>query len=207
MLRSPTGIRSLLAPDKACYLRHLKTRTVAAANPHRPFSQDPGFFEGLVLDVLQATGYGGSRDDAADRLGQSGGGAVDGVIREDRLGLDQIHVQAKEWAEPVGRPEIQKFFGARRGQRATKVVLITTSSFTRGAREYANDVTPRVILVDGRELASHDRLPRRRHPDADVHARAYRHRLLHQRRRRRHHRVAIETVGEIAREALKRYGK
>jgi len=115
--------------------------------------QDPGFFEGLVLDVLQAIGYGGSRDDAANRLGQSGDGGVDGVIREDRLGLDQIYVQAKKWAEPVGRPDIQKFFGALHGQRATKGVFITTSTFTRGAREYANDVTPRVILVDGHVLA------------------------------------------------------
>ena len=115
--------------------------------------QDPGFFEGLVLDVLQAIGYGGSRDDAADRLGQSGDGGVDGVIREDRLGLDQIYVQAKKWADPVGRLDIERFFGALHGQRATKGVFITTSTFTRGARDYANDVTPRVILVDGIELA------------------------------------------------------
>ncbi len=115
--------------------------------------QNPTFFEGLVLDVLQAIGYGGSREDAADRLGQSGDEGVDGVIREDRLGLDQIYVQAKKWADPVGRPEIQKFFGALHGQRATKGIFITTSSFTRGARDYANGVTPRVILVDGRELA------------------------------------------------------
>jgi restriction system protein len=115
--------------------------------------QDADFFEVLVLDVLQAMGYGGSRADAAARLGQSGDGGVDGVIREDRLGLDQIYVQAKKWANPVGRPEIQKFYGALHGQRATKGVFITTSTFTREAREYANDVTPRVILVDGRELA------------------------------------------------------
>ena len=115
--------------------------------------QTAEFFEVLVLDVLQAMGYGGSRDDAAARLGQSGDAGVDGVIREDRLGLDQIYVQAKWWANPVGRPEIQKFFGALHGQRATKGVFITTSTFTREARDYANDVTPRVILVDGRELA------------------------------------------------------
>jgi len=115
--------------------------------------QDSDFFEHLVLDVLQAIGYGGSREDAADRLGQSGDEGVDGVIREDRLGLDQIYVQAKKWSDSVGRPEIQKFFGALHGQRATKGVFITTSSFTRGARDYANDVTPRVILVDGHELA------------------------------------------------------
>ncbi len=115
--------------------------------------QDSDFFEHLVLDVLQAIGYGGSREDAADRLGQSGDEGVDGVIREDRLGLDQIYVQAKKWSAPVGRPEIQKFFGALHGQRATKGVFITTSTFTRGARDYASGVTPRVILVDGHELA------------------------------------------------------
>ena len=115
--------------------------------------QDPEFFERLVLDVLQAIGYGGSREDAAQRLGQSGDGGVDGVIREDRLGLDQIYVQAKRWANPVGRPEIQRFFGALHGRRASKGVFITTSTFTREAREYASDVTPRVILVDGHELA------------------------------------------------------
>jgi restriction system protein len=84
--------------------------------------------------------------------GVRGDGA--GVIREDRLGLDQIYVKAKKWADPVGRPEIQNFFrGAVHGQRATKGIFITTSSFTSGARDFANDVTPRVILVDGRELA------------------------------------------------------
>jgi restriction system protein len=115
--------------------------------------RDPDFFERLVLDVLQAIGYGGSREDAAQRLGQSGDGGVDGVIREDRLGLDQIYVQAKKWSNPVGRPEIQRFFGALHGRRASKGVFITTSIFTREAREYAHDVTPRLILVDGHELA------------------------------------------------------
>ena len=107
-----------------------------------------------MLDVLQAMGYGGCREDAAERLGQSGDEGVDGIIREDRLGLDQIYVQAKKWADPVGRPEIQKFFGALHGQRATKGVFITTSSFSRGAREFANDVTPRVILSGCRQVPS-----------------------------------------------------
>ncbi len=97
--------------------------------------------------------YGGSRDDAAERLGQSGDGGVDGVIREDRLGLDLIYVQAKRWTNVVGRPEIQKFFGALHGRRATKGVFLTTSTFSREALEYADGVTPRVILIDGKELA------------------------------------------------------
>jgi restriction system protein len=115
--------------------------------------QSPEFFEQLVLDVLYAMGYGGRRDDAAQRLGQSGDEGVDGVIREDRLGLDQIYVQAKRWQNHVGRPEIQKFFGALHGKRAIKGVFITTSTFSKDAVAYAESVTPRVILIDGKELA------------------------------------------------------
>lgn len=127
-------------------------RTLAEDLLDRIAEQSPAFFEQLVLDVLHAMGYGGTRD-AAERLGQSGDGGVDGVIREDPLGLDLIYVQAKRWANVVGRPEIQKFFGALHGRRATKGVFITTSSFSREATEYADGVTPRVILVDGTELA------------------------------------------------------
>ena len=126
---------------------------LAAELLDRVFDQSPEFFEQLVLDVLHAMGYGGSRDDAAERLGQSGDGGVDGVIREDALGLDLIYVQAKRWKNVVGRPEIQKFFGALHGQHATKGVFITTSTFSKEAVEYADGVTPRVILVDGKELA------------------------------------------------------
>jgi restriction system protein len=119
----------------------------------RVLEQTPEFFEQLVLDVLQAMGYGGSREDAAQRLGRSGDEGVDGVIREDRLGLDLIYVQAKRWTNVVGRPEIQRFFGALHGRRATKGVFITTSGFSREALEYAEGVSPRVILVHGQELA------------------------------------------------------
>jgi restriction system protein len=115
--------------------------------------QTPAFFEQLVLDVLRAMGYGGKDEAAVSRLGQSGDEGVDGVIREDELGLDLIYVQAKRWQNPVGRPEIQKFFGALHGKRASKGVFITTSTFTHEAVSYAESVTPRVILVDGRELA------------------------------------------------------
>ena len=110
------------------------------------------FFEDLVLEVLRKMGYGGPRG-AAEHLGASGDQGVDGVIREDTLGLDLIYVQAKCWANNVGRPDIQRFVGALHGQRASKGIFITTSSFSREAREYAEGVTPRVILVDGRELA------------------------------------------------------
>jgi restriction system protein len=126
---------------------------LAAELLDRVLEQSAHFFEKLVLDVLHAMGYGGDRDDATTQLGRSGDEGVDGVVREDRLGLDLIYVQAKRWTVVVGRPEIQKFFGALHGQRATKGVFITTSTFSKEAVAYADDVTPRVILVDGRELA------------------------------------------------------
>ena len=119
----------------------------------RIHEQTPAFFEQLVLDVLRGMGYGGAHDGAVEKLGQSGDEGVDGVIREDELGLDLIYVQAKRWKNPVGRPEIQKFFGALHGKRATKGVFITTSTFSREATQFADAVNPRVVLVDGKELA------------------------------------------------------
>jgi restriction system protein len=110
------------------------------------------FFEDLVLHVLRAMGYGGLHG-ASDRLGRSGDEGVDGVIREDALGLDLIYVQAKKWANNVQRPDIQRFYGALHGQRATKGVFITTSDFSPQAKEYAEGVSPRVILINGRQLA------------------------------------------------------
>ncbi len=116
--------------------------------------QSPVFFEQLVLDLLQAMGYGGSRADAAERLGQSGDEGLDGVIWEDRLGLDLVYVQAKRWQGVVGRPVIQGFVGALQGKRAPKGVMITSSTFSKEAWQYADTVSPRVILVDGERLAS-----------------------------------------------------
>lgn len=115
--------------------------------------QSASFFEQLVLDVLRAMGYGGLREQDSERLGRTGDAGVDGVIREDRLGLDTIYIQAKKWSDTVGRPEIQKFVGALQGQQATKGVFLSTSPFSSDAVEYAARVTPRVILVDGDQLA------------------------------------------------------
>lgn len=98
----------------------------------------PSFFERLVVDLLVKMGYGGNRQDAGRALGKSGDGGIDGIINEDRLGLDVIYIQAKRWEGTVGRPEIQKFAGALQGQRARKGVFITTSSFTKEAKEYAS---------------------------------------------------------------------
>ena len=113
----------------------------------------PVFFEQLVIDLLVKMGYGGNRTDAARAVGRAGDGGIDGVIDEDRLGLDVIYVQAKRWDGAVGRPEIQKFAGALQGQRARKGIFITTSNFTREAEDYAQRIENRIILVDGRRLA------------------------------------------------------
>lgn len=113
----------------------------------------PGFFERLVVDLLVAMGYGGSRQDAGRAVGKSGDEGIDGIIKEDKLGLETIYIQAKRWEGVVGRPEIQKFAGALQGHRATKGVFITTSSYTREATEFASKINIAIILIDGRELA------------------------------------------------------
>lgn len=114
----------------------------------------PAFFERLVIDLLVAMGYGGSRRDAGKAVGRSGDGGIDGIIKEDKLGLDVIYVQAKRWEGTVGRPEIQKFAGALQGQRANKGVFITTSGFSREAQEYAGIIPSKIILIGGEQLAA-----------------------------------------------------
>lgn len=113
----------------------------------------PRFFERLVIEVLVAMGYGGSRRDAGQAIGRSGDEGIDGIIKEDRLGLDTIYIQAKRWQGTVGRPEIQRFVGALQGQRARKGVFITTSDFSREARDYAANIDSKVVLIDGEQLA------------------------------------------------------
>jgi len=116
--------------------------------------QSPVFLERLVLQLLPKLGYGGVDEGATNHLGRSGDGGVDGVINEDKLGLERIYLQAKRWDNPVSRPEVQAFVGSLEGQRARKGVFITTSTFTREAREYVNSIEKRVVLVDGDMLAS-----------------------------------------------------
>ena len=113
----------------------------------------PAFFENLVVDLLLAMGYGGSRLDAGQALGRSGDGGVDGIIKEDKLGLDVVFVQAKRWESTVGRPVVQAFAGALEGQRARKGVLITTSDFSAEAREYVERIDKKIVLIDGDRLA------------------------------------------------------
>ena len=121
----------------------------------RVLEQTPTFFEALIIDLLIAMGYGGSHENAALRLGKSGDGGIDGIVDEDRLGLDRIYVQAKRYAldSSIGRPAIQGFVGSLVGFGASKGVFVTTSSFSQHAIEYANALQQRVILIDGDELA------------------------------------------------------
>jgi restriction system protein len=113
----------------------------------------PAFFEQLVVDLLVKMGYGGTRQDAGKAIGRSGDEGIDGIINEDRLGLDVVYVQAKRWDGGVGRQEIQKFAGALAGQHARKGIFITTSSFSKDAREYVSRVDSKIVLIDGDTLA------------------------------------------------------
>ena len=113
----------------------------------------PAFFERLVVELLVRVGYGGSIRDAGQAVGRSGDGGIDGIIKEDRLGLDLIYIQAKRWENSVGSPEVHKFVGALAQRHAKKGVLITTSGFTKDAREVVNHLESRVVLVDGPTLA------------------------------------------------------
>lgn len=117
-------------------------------------SCSPLFFEQLVVDLLISMGYGGSRKEAGQAIGNSNDGGIDGIIKEDRLGLDIIYIQAKRWEGTVGRPEIQKFAGALQGQRARKGIFITTSSYSNGAIDYVTNIDTKIILIDGEQLGN-----------------------------------------------------
>lgn len=121
----------------------------------RILSNSPAFFEQLIVDLLVAMGYGGSHKDAAAQLGRSGDGGVDGIVNEDRLGLDRIYIQAKRYAtgNAVGRPDVNGFVGSLVGFGATKGVFVTTSTFSQPARDFVKHLAQRVILIDGQELA------------------------------------------------------
>ncbi|WKL22629.1 restriction endonuclease [Agrobacterium tumefaciens] len=121
----------------------------------RILAQSPTFFERAIVDLLVGMGYGGSHEDAARRLGKTGDGGIDGVIDEDRLGLDRIYVQAKRYAPHVGvgRPEVQGFVGSLVGFGATKGVFVTTSSFSTPATDFVRHLPQRIVLIDGDRLA------------------------------------------------------
>ena len=115
----------------------------------------PTFFERVVVELLVKMGYGGSRSDAGRAIGKSGDGGIDGIIKEDKLGLDVVYIQAKRWDNtPVGRPDVMQFAGALQGQRANKGIFITTSRFTEEARSYVSQIGSKIVLIDGEQLTS-----------------------------------------------------
>jgi len=115
---------------------------------------DPSLFEKIVVELLVRMGYGGSRKDAGRAIGRSGDEGIDGIIKEDHLGLDNIYIQAKRWEGTVGRPEIQKFAGALQGQRARKGIFITTSGYTKEATDFVSRIDSKIILIDGSTLSN-----------------------------------------------------
>jgi len=113
----------------------------------------PRFFEKLVIDLLLAMGYGGSRQEAGQLTSRGSDEGIDGIINEDKLGLDLIYVQAKKWENNIGRPEVHKFAGALQGKRARKGIFITTSAFTRDAEDFVNAIESKIVLINGHRLA------------------------------------------------------
>jgi len=141
-------------PEEAFESAHEKIReSLASEILQKLKSCSPSFFERLVVEVIVKMGYGGTRQDAGNAVGRSGDGGIDGIIKEDKLGLDTIYIQAKRWENTVGRPEIQKFVGALTGQRARKGLFITTSDFSGDAEEYVSKIDTKIVLIDGKTLA------------------------------------------------------
>ena len=145
---------AVLTPDEQIRAGYRRLREALAAQLlERAGTISAASFERLVVDVLVGLGYGGSRMDAAEVVGGGGDEGIDGIIKEDRLGLDSIYVQAKRWQNTVGRPEIQRFAGALQGQRARKGIFITTSTFSAEAIAYAGSLQTTIVLIDGHQLA------------------------------------------------------
>jgi restriction system protein len=149
----PDEATTTLTPEEAMSSSHTRHRQgVQDDLLTRVRAMDPYGFERLVVELLVRLGYGGAFGEA-QAIGRSGDGGVDGVIREDKLGLELVYVQAKRWANNVGRPEVQAFIGSLEGLRARKGVFITTSTFSKDARDYVDRIEKRVVLIDGEELS------------------------------------------------------
>lgn len=143
-----------VTPDERLDAAYKELReTLADDLLQRVRAASPKFFEILVVDLLVAMGYGGSRADAAQVVGKSGDDGIDGVIKEDRLGLDMVYIQAKKWENSVGPGEIDRFVGSLSRKKAHKGVFLTTGAFTDGARRAALEATAKIVLIDGDELA------------------------------------------------------
>jgi restriction system protein len=140
-------------PEEMLENAYQKVRAEIEAELLRQIMENsPDFLERVVVDLVVRMGYGGSRKDAGEAIGRSRDEGIDGIIKEDPLGLDIIYLQAKRWDGTVGRPEIQKFAGALQGQRAKKGIFITTSNFSVDAVEYVSRIESKIILIDGAQL-------------------------------------------------------
>jgi restriction system protein len=147
--------QSTQTPEELLETAHQKIRkSLASELLNKVVEMSPAFFERLVVELLVKMGYGGSIKDAGNAIGKSGDEGIDGTIKEDRLGLDIIYIQAKRWrpGNAIGRPELQKFVGALAGQGAKKGIFITTSSFTKEAFEYTPRNETKIVLIDGEQL-------------------------------------------------------
>ncbi|MDQ3584960.1 MAG: restriction endonuclease, partial [Acidobacteriota bacterium] len=154
-IREEEEILESRTPEESLEIEYQKIRdNLASQLLERIKQSSPAFFEKLVVELLVKMGYGGSRSDAGKAVGRSGDGGIDGIIKEDRLGLDVIYIQAKRWdGNPVGRRDVQQFAGALQGQRANKGVFITTSRFTDEAHGYVSTIGSKIVLIDGEQLA------------------------------------------------------
>jgi restriction system protein len=145
-----------LTPEESLEYSFQKINKSLAQDLLNKVKKEPAsFFEKLVIELLVKMGYGGSIKDAGKAVGKSGDEGIDGIIKEDKLGLDIIYIQAKRWEGVVGRPELQKFVGALAGQGAKKGIFITTSYFSRDAVEYTPKNETKIILIDGEQLAKY----------------------------------------------------
>ena len=148
--------QSKQTPEELLEIAYQKIRkSLASELLNNVVDLSPSFFEKLVVELLVKMGYGGSIKDAGKAMGKSGDEGIDGTIKEDKLGLDIIYIQAKRWkpGNVVGRPELQKFVGALAGQGAKKGIFITTSNFTKEAIEYTPRNETKIVLIDGHQLA------------------------------------------------------
>jgi restriction system protein len=151
----PVGAIPLQTPEEALDRAYKEIRRKVEADLLEAVGKASAeFFEKLVVDLLVKMGYGGTVEDAGRALGRSHDGGLDGIIKEDHLGLDAIYVQAKRWQNTVGRPDVQAFAGSLEGERARKGVFITTSSYSNEAREYVKKIDKKIVLIDGRQLAT-----------------------------------------------------
>jgi len=141
-------------PEEALDNAYLKIRRdIEQEIISKILANPPEFMERVIVDLIVKMGYGGNRKDAGEAIGRTGDEGIDGIIKEDPLGLDIIYLQAKRYEGTIGRPEIQKFAGALQGQRAKKGIFITTSNYSKEARDFASKIDTKIILIDGPTLA------------------------------------------------------